>query len=135
VFFATSMVSLSEHGAGLTVGTMSLIRRRALVEAGGWAEWCLTEDPGDRAPRPVPSTPGGLVARRSATANRREAIRGPGRPPRGPWPRSSEGPPDGPGPRPNQVRRRVNFPWPGTPTPRPCARASEYHAAGRVNFR
>ncbi len=23
---------------------MSLIRRRALEEAGGWAEWCLTED-------------------------------------------------------------------------------------------
>lgn len=44
VFFATSMASLSEHGAGITVGTMSLIRTRALVDAGGWAEWCLTED-------------------------------------------------------------------------------------------
>jgi hypothetical protein len=44
VFFATSMVSLSEHGAGLTVGTMSLIRKTALAEVGGWAEWCLTED-------------------------------------------------------------------------------------------
>jgi cellulose synthase/poly-beta-1,6-N-acetylglucosamine synthase-like glycosyltransferase len=44
VFFATSMVSLSEHGAGITVGTMSLIRRAALEEVGGWAEWCLTED-------------------------------------------------------------------------------------------
>jgi glycosyltransferase involved in cell wall biosynthesis len=44
VFFATSMVALSEHGAGLTVGTMSLIRAAALVEVGGWAEWCLTED-------------------------------------------------------------------------------------------
>jgi hypothetical protein len=38
------MVSLNEHGAGLTVGTMSLIRRGALEVAGGWAEWCLTED-------------------------------------------------------------------------------------------
>jgi len=44
VFFSTSMVSLSEHGAGITVGTMSLIRKQALVDAGGWAEWCLTED-------------------------------------------------------------------------------------------
>lgn len=44
VFFATSMVSLSEHGAGITVGTMSLIRREALETVGGWAEWCLTED-------------------------------------------------------------------------------------------
>lgn len=44
VFFRTGMVSLDEHGAGLTVGTMSLLRRTALVEAGGWAEWCLTED-------------------------------------------------------------------------------------------
>ena len=44
VFFATGMVSLDEHRAGITVGTMSLIRRAALVEAGGWAQWCLTED-------------------------------------------------------------------------------------------
>ena len=44
VFFTTGMVALNEHNAGLTVGTMSLIRRRALEEAGGWAEWCLTED-------------------------------------------------------------------------------------------
>ncbi|MEV4241229.1 glycosyltransferase [Nocardia sp. NPDC049737] len=44
MFFQTSMVSLDEHGSGLTVGTMSLIRRNALLEAGGWAEWCLTED-------------------------------------------------------------------------------------------
>ncbi|THV16022.1 glycosyltransferase [Nocardioides caeni] len=44
VFFRTGMVSLDRHGAGLTVGTMSLIRTSALVEAGGWAEWCLTED-------------------------------------------------------------------------------------------
>jgi Glycosyltransferase like family 2 len=43
-FFATGMVSLDEHRAGITVGTMSLIRRAALERAGGWAEWCLTED-------------------------------------------------------------------------------------------
>jgi hypothetical protein len=44
VFFAAGMVSLDEHQAGLTVGTMSLIRRQVLEEVGGWAEWCLTED-------------------------------------------------------------------------------------------
>ncbi len=44
VFFATGMVSLDEHLSGITVGTMSLIRRAALERAGGWAEWCLTED-------------------------------------------------------------------------------------------
>jgi len=43
VFFATGMVSLDEHRAGITGGTMSLIRRAALERAGGWAEWCLTE--------------------------------------------------------------------------------------------
>jgi hypothetical protein len=44
VFFTTGMAALNEHNAGLTVGTMSLIRRTSLEEAGGWAEWCLTED-------------------------------------------------------------------------------------------
>ena len=43
-FFASTMVSLDEHEAGLTVGTMCLIRRRALEAAGGWSEWCVTED-------------------------------------------------------------------------------------------
>ncbi|HSH58099.1 MAG TPA: glycosyltransferase [Acidimicrobiales bacterium] len=43
-FFATGMVSLNERDAAITVGTMCVIRRRALEEAGGWAEWCLTED-------------------------------------------------------------------------------------------
>src|SRR5260370_745332 len=38
------MVSLDAHRSGITVGTMSLIRRAALERAGGWAEWCLTED-------------------------------------------------------------------------------------------
>jgi hypothetical protein len=44
VFFATGMVSLDEARSGITVGTMSLIRRAALQRAGGWATWCLTED-------------------------------------------------------------------------------------------
>lgn len=44
VFFAAGMVSLDEHEAGLTVGTMSLIRRQVLEGVGGWSQWCLTED-------------------------------------------------------------------------------------------
>ncbi|MGW1991304.1 glycosyltransferase [Embleya sp. NPDC001921] len=40
----TEMVSRDEHGAGITVGTMSLIRLETLDKAGGWAEWCQTED-------------------------------------------------------------------------------------------
>jgi cellulose synthase/poly-beta-1,6-N-acetylglucosamine synthase-like glycosyltransferase len=36
--------TLNEWSAAYTVGTMCLIRRTALESAGGWAEWCLTED-------------------------------------------------------------------------------------------
>lgn len=36
--------ALSELNAAFTVGTMCIIRRRAIEEAGGWAEWCQTED-------------------------------------------------------------------------------------------
>jgi cellulose synthase/poly-beta-1,6-N-acetylglucosamine synthase-like glycosyltransferase len=43
-FFRTQMVSLNERNSGITVGTMCLIRKDALVKAGGWSEWCLTED-------------------------------------------------------------------------------------------
>ena len=38
------LAALNEHGAAYTIGTMCLIRRRALEEVDGWAEWCLTED-------------------------------------------------------------------------------------------
>ncbi|MEZ0296148.1 MAG: glycosyltransferase [Candidatus Methylacidiphilales bacterium] len=44
LFFETIMPALNERDAALTVGTMCLIRRKALEEAGGWAEWCQTED-------------------------------------------------------------------------------------------
>lgn len=50
VFFSTTMPSWNERGAAITVGTMALIRRQALEEAGGWSEWCLTED-SELAPR------------------------------------------------------------------------------------
>ncbi|MBI2486970.1 MAG: glycosyltransferase [Deltaproteobacteria bacterium] len=43
-FFETTMPSLNERDTALTVGTMCLIRRKALEDAGGWAEWCATED-------------------------------------------------------------------------------------------
>ncbi len=43
-FFATGMVGLNERNAGITVGTMCVIRREALERAGRWATWCLTED-------------------------------------------------------------------------------------------
>lgn len=42
--YKNTMASLNERDAAYTIGTMCLIRRSALEEAGGWAEWCLTED-------------------------------------------------------------------------------------------
>ncbi len=36
--------SYSEYAMPITVGTMCLYRRQAIEVAGGWAEWCLTED-------------------------------------------------------------------------------------------
>jgi cellulose synthase/poly-beta-1,6-N-acetylglucosamine synthase-like glycosyltransferase len=50
IFFSTTMASWNERGAAITVGTMALIRRQALERAGGWSEWCLTED-SELAPR------------------------------------------------------------------------------------
>lgn len=44
LFFHTAMISLNERDAGITVGTMCLVRKKALEEAGGWSEWCVTED-------------------------------------------------------------------------------------------
>lgn len=43
-FYKTIMISRNERDAAPTVGTMCLVRRTALEEAGGWAEWCVTED-------------------------------------------------------------------------------------------
>ena len=50
IFFSTMMVSWNERNAAVTVGTMCVIRREALQRAGGWSEWCLTED-SELAPR------------------------------------------------------------------------------------
>jgi hypothetical protein len=38
------MPGVSEYGGAFTIGTMCILRTAALREAGGWAEWCLTED-------------------------------------------------------------------------------------------
>jgi hypothetical protein len=38
------MRSRSMRESALITGTMCLIRKRALAEVGGWAEWCCTED-------------------------------------------------------------------------------------------
>ena len=38
------MPGVSEYGGAFTIGTMCLLRADALRRAGGWAEWCLTED-------------------------------------------------------------------------------------------
>jgi glycosyltransferase involved in cell wall biosynthesis len=43
-FFSVSQPSRNEHDGAIFAGTMGLIRRRALVEVGGWNEWCITED-------------------------------------------------------------------------------------------
>ena len=43
-FFLIGMVTRNERNAIIQHGTMTLIRRNALEEAGGWAEWCITED-------------------------------------------------------------------------------------------
>ncbi|MET0366015.1 MAG: glycosyltransferase [Sphingobium sp.] len=38
------MPGVSEYGGAFTIGTMCILRTSALRKAGGWAEWCLTED-------------------------------------------------------------------------------------------
>jgi exo-beta-1,3-glucanase (GH17 family)/cellulose synthase/poly-beta-1,6-N-acetylglucosamine synthase-like glycosyltransferase len=43
-FFRIGMHHRNERNAIIQHGTMTLIRRSALVASGGWAEWCITED-------------------------------------------------------------------------------------------
>lgn len=43
-FFRISMASRNERNAIIFAGTMGLLRKSALVEVGGWDEWCITED-------------------------------------------------------------------------------------------
>lgn len=44
LFFHSAMISLNERHAGITVGTMCLVRKETLERVGGWSEWCVTED-------------------------------------------------------------------------------------------
>ena len=44
LFFHSAMISLNERDAGITVGTMCLVRKETLEAVGGWSEWCVTED-------------------------------------------------------------------------------------------
>jgi len=44
IFFHSTMISLNERDSGITVGTMCLLRKEAFDKAGGWSEWCVTED-------------------------------------------------------------------------------------------
>ncbi|HEY5603633.1 MAG TPA: glycosyltransferase [Gammaproteobacteria bacterium] len=43
-FFHIGMITRNERNAIIQHGTMTLIRRTALEEVGGWAQWCITED-------------------------------------------------------------------------------------------
>jgi cellulose synthase/poly-beta-1,6-N-acetylglucosamine synthase-like glycosyltransferase/exo-beta-1,3-glucanase (GH17 family) len=43
-FFHIGMVQRNERNAIIQHGTMTLIRKTALQNAGGWAEWCICED-------------------------------------------------------------------------------------------
>jgi hypothetical protein len=43
-FFFLGMKTRDEKNAIIQHGTMALIRKSALVQVGGWAEWCITED-------------------------------------------------------------------------------------------
>ena len=43
-FFHLGMVQRNERNAIIQHGTMTLVRRSALVQVGAWSEWCITED-------------------------------------------------------------------------------------------
>lgn len=43
-FFHIGMVERNEYDAIIQHGTMTIVRKDALQEVGGWATWCITED-------------------------------------------------------------------------------------------
>ena len=43
-FFHIGMVTRNERNAIIQHGTMTMVRFETLVNLGGWAEWCITED-------------------------------------------------------------------------------------------
>lgn len=43
-FFYIGMIVRNERNAIIQHGTMTMVRRQALEQVNGWAEWCITED-------------------------------------------------------------------------------------------
>jgi cellulose synthase/poly-beta-1,6-N-acetylglucosamine synthase-like glycosyltransferase len=43
-FFQIGMVHRNERNAIIQHGTMTLIRKSALIDVGRWGEWCICED-------------------------------------------------------------------------------------------
>ena len=43
-FFQIGMVERNEHNSIIQHGTMTIVRKDALEEVGGWSTWCITED-------------------------------------------------------------------------------------------
>lgn len=43
-FFRIGMVERHEDNAIIQHGTMTMMRKQALIDVGGWSEWCITED-------------------------------------------------------------------------------------------
>jgi len=43
-FFHIGMIERNEHNAIIQHGTMTIVRKSALVEVHGWSAWCITED-------------------------------------------------------------------------------------------
>ena len=43
-FFRIGMHHRNERDAIIQHGTMTLVRKRALIDTGGWSEWCICED-------------------------------------------------------------------------------------------
>ncbi len=43
-FFRIGMHHRNERDAIIQHGTMTLVKKRALIETGGWSEWCICED-------------------------------------------------------------------------------------------
>jgi exo-beta-1,3-glucanase (GH17 family)/cellulose synthase/poly-beta-1,6-N-acetylglucosamine synthase-like glycosyltransferase len=43
-FFYIGMITRNERNAIIQHGTMTLVRKSALQDVSGWAEWCITED-------------------------------------------------------------------------------------------
>jgi cellulose synthase/poly-beta-1,6-N-acetylglucosamine synthase-like glycosyltransferase len=43
-FFHIGMITRNERNAIIQHGTMTMVRRTALEDVGGWGEWCITED-------------------------------------------------------------------------------------------